>query len=653
MRILPQARLRLEDWFVLVCVILCTIVAAWIRYPIFSSFLPSGWDVPYHIEIARKMISIGSVPIWVDEYSGGTPYEYPFLSHLILAVAGLANGMHLVDAYRGVMWIVTVATVPVSYVCTKILSKNRYVALASIFFLAVSYSNIGIAANFYPNALGLFLLLVELATFARAIDENRFSLLMVASGIFGMLMLTHTISSSVAIMAMLLYTVIPALKIPYWLRDSEQIRNETSRIRLVERVGKLLIVLVLGGSIGAEFWLPVLVKRLILKTGAGAAYYSINRDYALVDTPSLADLHYELGTAPLVLFGVGSIIALKRARSERIPVVFLVSSLVLLYLTQGAHFGFYMGFPNRYVVFLALFLYMVASYALVCLIRKLAATRFSWQMKTVVGALLIFTIVSISTVQGMAVTKQFHWYTIYSSDVEAMSWISANTPERAVFVTDHFRGSWIPALTGRKTLSTAFALAMVLDTLMDRREIFSTTNSSHALLLMQKYGANYIYWNAKYPEPENLADPKGLAKFEDPKFFARLYEKNGVLIYKTLTNYDIASAEPRAEVNAAYVSSGTITVKVKGQTRVQVRVPAYPGWHVYHMRDGARTEIELLKADFVTFTSATGENRYVIKYEPTADVQAGFVVSLVSLFMTLILSVKYRDRSRQHDEALV
>jgi hypothetical protein len=187
---------RPADWLIVISVFLCSAAAAWIRSSILSSLLPSGWDVPYHIGIARKMISVGSVPVWIDEFSGGTPYEYPFLSHFILAAAGLVNGMNIVDAYRYVMWIVSIATIPISYVCIKTISRDRYVALASAFFLATSGITIGIAANFYPNALGILLLLIELAVFARAMDENNFGLLMTATVVFGMLLLTHTISNN-------------------------------------------------------------------------------------------------------------------------------------------------------------------------------------------------------------------------------------------------------------------------------------------------------------------------------------------------------------------------------------------------------------------------------------------------------------------------
>ena len=134
---------------------------------------------------------------------------------------------------------------------------------------------------------------------------------------------------------------------------------------------------------------------------------------------------------------------------------------------------------------------------------------------------------------------------ITTADIEAFDWILKNTREDSTFlVTDCDAGQWIPIFTNRRVIPMFVNFQgefFVNKTYWDEVVIISgfhigmlfekiqlTPDAQDTLLLLKKYGIDYIYIGAKsiYGRKCNISDHLKISKN-----YEKVYDKNGVEIF--------------------------------------------------------------------------------------------------------------------------
>lgn len=159
----------------------------------------------------------------------------------------------------------------------------------------------------------------------------------------------------------------------------------------------------------------------------------------LTPSPPVWDLVISL--SPAILFALGGIwyIWVKSEGSKRLQVVWLVLSLVLLYIPFGLQRRFMMGLYVPVVGLAVMGLWQAAS-------GKPNRLRFLGAILFLLSLPTNFLLLTIST-QG--ISSHSDWLYLTKDENAAMEWIVKNTPQDSVVLASPSTGLFIPARTGR------------------------------------------------------------------------------------------------------------------------------------------------------------------------------------------------------------
>src|SRR3989344_4621662 len=118
-----------------------------------------------------------------------------------------------------------------------------------------------------------------------------------------------------------------------------------------------------------------------------------------------------------------------------------------------------------------------------------------------------------------------------AAEVEALAWLRENTPESSTILASPEEGHIIAYMAGRKTISdTTFILIGDLgQRLEDINTLYKGRFMTNAVLLLNKYGVNYIYLS---PRTRRALDVDSLA-YEDGKCITKVYDSDNIMIYKS------------------------------------------------------------------------------------------------------------------------
>lgn len=160
------------------------------------------------------------------------------------------------------------------------------------------------------------------------------------------------------------------------------------------------------------------------------------------------------------------------------------------------------------------------------IVKKSKAARFLWLF-----AALIFAAFLVLSVYPSIALAQKESQSITPDEINALEWIKSNTPLQATIVATVNEGSMVTAIAQRKNVMDSSFLMQrdVAERFNDIKRIYTTTLEVEAVGLMDKYGADYIYFSGKaraYFKTDKI-------RYADGKCFLKVYDDH-VQVYKKL-----------------------------------------------------------------------------------------------------------------------
>jgi hypothetical protein len=165
-------------------------------------------------------------------------------------------------------------------------------------------------------------------------------------------------------------------------------------------------------------------------------------------------------------------------------------------------------------------------------------------LKTGLEALILFSVIFGFIRSGSI--DDFRYF-LSPADIEAMSWIEANTPKDAVFAINTYMwlgnaphgtdgGYWIPFFTGRRTTTGTMIANQGPENFNNQiinwsraEEDVAVNSNDHSVYELCQQGVNYIYIGVKGDFSAPGLDEKAIQKIPSVKI---LYQNGGVFIFR-------------------------------------------------------------------------------------------------------------------------
>ncbi len=249
------------------------------------------------------------------------------------------------------------------------------------------------------------------------------------------------------------------------------------------------------------------------------------RGFPNIPEPSF-NMIFELGnpigysTFAFLLFIPGLYIVWKKQKQITGYSLFLVMLIISFYLSSTT-------------MFLNIILTIVASYALVALIKR------DWALSTVKKA--TFTILFIgllfpAPVQVMSLANSSPSRDIISS----LEWLKNNSGNSSTILSETSNSFWIQTVAKRKTVldNNQFFQPKSEEIKKDINTIFYSRNLEKTRNLLMQYQIDYIYITLEMRENTVWKEPQQgiLFLFRNKETFEKVYSKNGIEIWKIDTN---------------------------------------------------------------------------------------------------------------------
>jgi len=154
-------------------------------------------------------------------------------------------------------------------------------------------------------------------------------------------------------------------------------------------------------------------------------------------------------------------------------------------------------------------------------------TRFA-KYKDFVIFLYVTIFVFTSVVPSFTSAHTFIQESITPEDIQAMAWLKENTPEGSTIVATTEEGHLITALAQRKNVIDRNFLYITdaEQRYRDVERIYTTFAETDAISLLNKYGADYIYFSPRATKKYNVRE----LQYITASCFTPVYEET-IIIY--------------------------------------------------------------------------------------------------------------------------
>ncbi len=276
-------------------------------------------------------------------------------------------------------------------------------------------------------------------------------------------------------------------------------------------------------------WAQFLIyKRLFLFHGLSVVWQNIPSSLLSEHFSSISAVEaiYMVGVIPLI-YGAYVIFRylFKEPRKDvYLFIGFALSTGLLLWLRL---IEFRVG-----LMFFGLILVILFSYYFKLSIHYIAQTRAAGFLPLFVGFVIIVFVLT-SVLPSFALARATVGKYISSDEINALLWIKENTPVNAGVAASVREGNLITAVAQRKNImdSYFFLHKDVGQRLDDIRRIFTSSLEIEVVGLMEKYGADYIYFS---PVSMNEFKISSLPFISAGRCFEKVYGNRAVSVYRKL-----------------------------------------------------------------------------------------------------------------------
>jgi len=464
-------------------------------YFAFSQQSYSSDESYFHLRLI-DYIKENKLPMFYDEFSyGGQEIFYPQLFHILIAILSL-----IPFALKIIPALIASSLVIIIYLIAKKITNDTKSSLLTAFLAAFipieihnSVNQISIYSFIIPLILILYLCLMNLE------EKKYFNLFLILSFL---LPLIHPVSL-LFIFSLVFYLI---------LANTESLF--ISRYKREAIIFSFFIILLINFLI---------YRNLFLKFGFGIIWQNIPTYLFSIyfKNINLFESIYLIGALPLILGSLGIFFGLFKQKDNSI-IVLTAAILATLLLLSLKILNIQIG-----ILFLGIFLVIISSSTISKIYNYITLTKFS-KLKKYITYLVIILIIGLSLIPSYFVAKDLP---NYNNQVNSFLWVKENTPLTAIVIAPVELGNILTSVAKRKNIiDNNFLLARnTEERLNDVNLIYTTTLEVKALESLNKYGANYIYFDSYVRNKYNLTKLKYF-EYEAEKCFEEI--KNDV--YKVL-----------------------------------------------------------------------------------------------------------------------
>ncbi len=233
----------------------------------------------------------------------------------------------------------------------------------------------------------------------------------------------------------------------------------------------------------------LLYKTLFLQHGLNIIWQNIPDSLFATYFKNLNVLEgiYLIGALPIILGSLGIFFGLFKEKKDSI-ILLTAAILATLFLVSIKVLSIQIGF-----LFLSVFLVTISSLTISKIYTYLSLTKFS-SFKKYVTYLIIILIIGLAFIPSYFVAKSLP---NYDHQVDSFKWIKENTPLTATIVVPLELGNVLTAISDRKNIIDDNFLVSrnAEERFNDVNEIYNTALEIKALEALNKYDANYIYFD--------------------------------------------------------------------------------------------------------------------------------------------------------------
>lgn len=515
--------------------------------------LPVGlWGDSYqHTMMAQLIVDHqGLFSSW-EPYAPLATFTYHFGFHANVAFFHWLTGIPVTQSVIDVGQILNAATVPMAYLLTVRLTKNRAAGVWAALLTGFLNTQPAYYVNWgrYTQLAGQVILPAVIVLWMDALERERWDWRLIGLSVLmsAGLALTHYIVTIFAALFLIVYVL------ALWIRTP----SRQTVVRLLSRGGVIaLIALTLAAP-----WLANALSGYLTRNTLGFVNGAVSADriagYATL--PSLVPVF--LKWQILLAAAVGVVMALVK-REWRMMLIAVWAPVLLLAVVP-----YVVGLPGSgivdyFTVYIALYLPILplAGYA----IGTAQATVERWHPRLIpvvmAGAVIALSVWGLTLRVGQ-LELQYQLFT--PADAKAMEWIQSHTPRDARFLVNSFPayagtliagtdgGWWIPLLTGRQTnlppltygsergsapdfaqRTNAWWARLRGRPLTDLAPVRVDVTMATALQTLRESGIGYVYGGARAaPGPDGADWIDTAALKARPDLFRLMYDQDGVLIF--------------------------------------------------------------------------------------------------------------------------
>tara|TARA_Y100000310_G_scaffold329205_1_gene398588 strand:- start:1880 stop:3346 length:1467 start_codon:yes stop_codon:yes gene_type:complete len=269
----------------------------------------------------------------------------------------------------------------------------------------------------------------------------------------------------------------------------------------------------------------ILFKNLYMESALGALWQNVPTElYAnYFKDFDVLGLIYNIGFLPIVLGFIGLGLALSKEKKKEI---YFLSAVILsdIGLLMLRLIPYEVG-----VMFLAILLCIASTITIKEIIEYFKLTKIVKYSTWVIVVIMFITVVSLM-IPSVINAKDVIDNGVSSEEVDALTWISENSPESSVILGNVFEGNMILELAERaNVIDTQFLLAP--DRYYDIDLIYTTESLYKAGVELSKYEVDYIYFSEKTQEMFGITE---ITYVSDETCFEKVYENEKAKVYEKI-----------------------------------------------------------------------------------------------------------------------
>jgi 4-amino-4-deoxy-L-arabinose transferase-like glycosyltransferase len=420
-------RSKSSHWLVWLCVIFLTFFSAYLYAPqVLSSDFIAGDGGLFFVMTEELRENNYQIPVYTSYNHDDIPFAYPPLGFYFTAGIADVTGSELTLLYRLLPLVYTVLTVPLFYLLAAEVAGSKLAGLlATMAFLAMPFSLMWrLVGGGVVRALAFALALALMLLVLRLYKTRDWRWVLPTGMVGGLMVLTHLLISVSAITAVIVFFLFYG-------------RNRKSIIQ--SAVVALIVVVIVSP------WLYHVISTHGLDVLLGA----YNQESTFPFSATLQLFFWNKIPEPvLAIFGVVSLLGMlySIANKRWLPVAWMVA-VTLLGHERG---DTYMEIPMQ------ILFGIYASEVILPSIMGIFAARPP--LPRTAALIMGFVVILMNTIVSVNYLFEEEVHTLTSDELEAMAWVSENTPQDARFIivssNSVYTGEWFPALTDRHSLST-------------------------------------------------------------------------------------------------------------------------------------------------------------------------------------------------------